>query len=224
MYIIEALILALLGISLLHPGTFVEYKVQVHFLQLNQTLTELLFENITGMYNNGSFAYNLTVYSLNYSIIVGTSIVNDNSTCPSTFFYLPNTGKSTINRGVPLTLLSIKNGTYSYTGRQYANYVEIEYFYYVNSSGVPYKIEILQIGENGAIASNTTYTLIASNIINHEEVPILPKGFKFAKEVKVSLSGGINNFLDETTGSYILLITVILAIVLAGVRRFAKKI
>ena len=215
--------LALLFISL-YPGTYVEYKVEVHFLQLNQTLTEVLFENITKVYNNDTFSYNLTVYALNYSMIVGSGIVYDNLTCPSSFFYLPKVGNSTINREVPLTLISANNGTYIYMGRQYIDYVEIEYFYYVNSSGVPYKIVILQIGENGEPVSNTTYTLIASNIINHEKVPILPKGFKFAKGIKVSLSSSINDSLNQTVGSYILPFTIIFAVVLLGVRKFAKKI
>jgi len=214
--------LALLFISL-HSGTFIEYKVEVHFLELNQTLTELLFENITNVYNNGSFAYNLTVYASNYSIIVGTSIVYDNINCPSTFFFIPSVGNSTINREVPLTLFSVKNTTYVYMGKQYVDYVEIKYLYYVNSSGVPYKIEILQIGENGKLVSNTTYILIASNIINHEEVPILPKGFVFAKGIKVSLSSNTNDFLNKTIGSYILPFTVILAVIVIGVRKFAKK-
>jgi len=109
-------------------------------------------------------------------------------------------------------------------GKQYIGYVEVEYFYYVNSSDVPYKNVILQIGENGKPASNTTYTLIASNIINHKEVPILPKGFKFAKGIKVSLSNSINDSLDETVGSYILPFTIIFAVVLLWVKKFAKKI
>jgi len=140
--------LALLLISL-YPGSFVEYKVEVHFLQLNQTLTEILFENITKVYDNGTFSYNLTIYALNYSVIVGNGIVYDNLTCPYSFFYLPKVGNSTINREVPLTLISANNGTHIYMGIQYIDYVEIKYFYYVNSSGVPYKIVILQIGENG---------------------------------------------------------------------------
>jgi len=216
-------ILALLFISL-YPGAFVEYKVEVHFLQLNQTLTEILFENITRVYDNDTFSYNLTVYALNYSIIVGTGIEYDNLTCPSSFFYLPKVGNSIINREVPLTLISVNNGTYIYMGRQYIGYVEIEYLYYVNSSGVPYKIVILQIGENGELVGNTTYTLIASNIINHGEKPILPKGFEFAKGIKVSLSSNMNESLNETIGSYILPFTIIFTIVLLGVRKFAKKI
>jgi len=215
--------LALLLISL-YPGAFAEYKVEVHFLQLNQTLTEILFENITNIYDNGTFSYNLTVYALNYSEIVGTGIVYDNLTCPSSFFYLPNVGNSTINRKVPLTLISENNGTYIYMGKQYIDYVEIKYFYYVNSSGVPYKIVILQIGENGKPVSNITYTLIASNIINHEVVPILPKGFNFAKGIKVSLSSSINDSLNETIGSYILPFTIIFAVVLLGVRKIVKKV
>jgi len=215
--------LALLLISL-YPGTFVEYKVEVHFLQLNQTLNEVLFENITKVYNNSTFSYNLTVYALNYSIIVGTGIVYDNLTCPSSFFYLPSVGNSTINRKIPLTLISANNGIYIYMGRQYIDYVEIEYFYYVNSSGVPYKIIILQIGENGKPVSNTTYTLIASNIINHEEIPILPKGFKFAKGINASLSSSVNDSLNETIGSYILPFTIIFAVILLGVRKIAKKV
>jgi len=216
-------ILALLFISL-YPSVFVEYKVQVHFLQPNQTLTEILFENITRVYNNGTFSYNLTVYALNYSTIVGTATEYDNLTNPSSFFYLPNVGNSTINRGVPLTLISANNDTYVYMGKSYIDYVEVEYFYYVNSSGVPYKIVILQIGEDGKPVGNTTYTLIASNIINHKEVPILPKGFKFAKETKVSLSSSVNDSLNETIGSYILPFAIIFAVVLLGVRKFAKKI
>jgi len=85
-------------------------------------------------------------------------------------------------------------------GRQCIDYVEIKYFYYVNSSGVPYKIVTLQIGENGKPVSNTTYILIASNLTNHEEPPILPKGFKFTKGIEVSLSSNINDSLNETIG------------------------
>ena len=61
-------------------------------------------------------------------------------------------------------------------GRQHVNYVEIKYFCYINSFGITYRIIIFQVGENSNQLSNITYTLIASNIISHEEVP---KGFKF---------------------------------------------
>lgn len=221
--------LLFLLIIALFPNAFLEYSLHIQINYDNQVyhLSELLFENVTRVcYNNATFAYNLTVYVLNFSQILTSSTILDNVSLPETFFYIPNVGEPVIERGVILSLLSSNNSNYVYYGKTFIGYIELEYFYYVNSTGVPYKIVILQIGESGQIVSNTTYTLVSSNLVNPNEQPILPDGFKFtnnSKIINLPISLDLNSDLDQVVGKYISFVTLLLIFVLVMVKIYASR-
>ncbi|AAK42675.1 hypothetical protein SULI_01770 [Saccharolobus solfataricus] len=218
-----------LFVIVLFPHAFVEYSLHIQVDYNNQVyhLSELLFENVTKVYySNSTFVYNLTVYVLNFSQILTSSAILDNFSLPKTFFYIPNPGEPVVERSVILSLLSSNDSNYIYYGKTFIGYVELEYFYYVNSTGVPYKIIILQIGESGQLVSNTTYILVKSNLVNPNEQPILPEGFKIAngsEVVNVPISLGLNSALDQLVGKYISFVTLLLVFVFLTVRFYASR-
>ncbi|AWR94233.1 hypothetical protein [Acidianus brierleyi] len=203
---------------LLSPHMFVEYKI--HSTISNEVICNVILENVSKTFPNGTFAYTIQVFFMNYSKYTQPSIVYDNLTNPQTFFYIPKNelGKSAIDRQIPLTLVNESNGTYVYFGKQFVDYVEIEDYYFVNSTGVPSKIEIIQIGENGGIVSVTTYTLIRTNIFQNE-TPFMPKGFSLENS-SLKLP---NQSLSDSLGTYVILFNIIVIPLLLTLYKVRKK-
>ncbi|ACP39463.1 hypothetical protein [Saccharolobus islandicus] len=213
----------LLFLVSLFPHAFVEYSVNVHVVHSNQVLNEIILEEVNDIYPNGNFQYNITIYVLNYSEVFPPVANYDNLSCPKTFFYVPNVSNLVINRAVILVLVNHTSEYYIYRGVSYIGYDEFEWYYYINSSGVPYKIVLFQKNEYGSVVSITTYTLIRSNIINSEETPIIPKDFKSIKGSSALLSEDLNNSLNKSVGGYILLADLILIPLMIGVGIYANK-
>jgi hypothetical protein len=192
---------------LLSPHMFVEYKIHSYIESSNQVICNIILETVNTTYPNGTFTYTIQVFFMNFSKYTPPSLVSDNLTNPQTFFYIPpnEVGEKVIQRQIPLTLVNESNGTYVYIGKQYVEYVEIETYYFVNKTGVPYKMETLQIGENGGLVSVTTYTLIRSNIFKNE-TPIIPQNFSLDNSsIRVSISNNVSDFL----GTYVILFNII---------------
>ncbi len=205
-------------ILLIFPHAFVEYHVQTYIVSTKSFVDNLIIEQVTNVYDNSTFMFSITVVFLNFSEISSPSSIFDNITCPSLFYYIPHPGKEVINRQVPLTLVNESNGYYVYEGESYVGYVGFKYYYYVNSTGVPSKIIIYQIGENGEVVSVSTYTLISSNLINSDEKIILPPNLKPANGI--TYSGNIfSSSLSNSIGSYIVLFNIIAIPLLLIVKR-----
>lgn len=212
-----------LFLVLLFPHAFVEYKVDTYIVSVHQSISELLVETVEKIYPNGTFAYNLTVFVLNFSEIYPYTINFDNLTCPKQFFFISYPGKQVISRTVPLSLINKTDNYFVYYGKSYLGYEEFDWYYYVNSTGVPFKIILIQKDQYGQVVSITTYTLVSSNVVNINEKPIIPKGFKLVKGIKMSLSESLNSSLDSLLGGYIMLFNLILIPILIGVRFYVSK-
>jgi len=210
---------------LLFPHAFVEYRVNIYVSSAHQSLSELLIETVEKIYSNDTFSYNLTVLVLNFSEIFPYTILYDNLTCPTQFFFISNPGKAVISREVILSLINESNGNFVYYGKSYIGYNEFDWYYFVNSTGVPYKIVLIQKNEYGQIVSNSTYILISSNIISSKDKLIIPTGFKFVNGSLASseLQGNINSVLDDSVGGYIILFNLILIPLLIGVRAYVYR-
>jgi len=219
MFIIFVLVLVLF------PHAFVEYRSNTYVILSHETLSELLIETIERVYSNDTFAYNLTVFVLNFSEIFPYTINFDNLTCPRQFFFISNPGRGVIPRSIPLILVNKSNNYFVYYGKSYIGYDEFDWYYYVNSTGVPYKIILIQKDQYGQVVSITIYTLISSNIININEKPIVPKGFKLINEtiVQRDFSENLNSALDFSLGGYIVLFNLILVPVLVAVKLYVSR-
>lgn len=146
-------------------GSFVEYKVIIHVN--NYTEYALEIENVTQVFkNNDSFSFDIWFINLNKSFYYPPGVNYDNLSYPKVFYYIQYAGNKTIYRSVFLNLTVVNDNYFVYKGLQpLGPNVYIIWIVYVNSSGVPSKIVLLQY-ENGFIVSNTTYILFKSNIIN----------------------------------------------------------
>jgi hypothetical protein len=153
----------------------VEYKIYYINYQSNTILVSLEIENITNIFSNNTFRFVIWYINLNNSDYYPPGINYDNLQFPKNFFYIPNVGNLTLNRTVSLILYKIVNDSiYVYKGIQYLTENEyINWTYYVNRSGVPFRIYLYQY-INDILVSNSTYILIKSNIINNSETIYFP--------------------------------------------------
>ncbi len=189
----------------LHVGAFVEYHATTYlFSSKGSVISNLIIEKVVKVFPNSTFAYNLTVVFLNYSEISPTSYVLDNLSCPSSFFFINHPGDKVIPRSIVLTLVNYTNGTYVYEGSQNVQDVTLKYFYFVNSTGVPSKIEIFQYSVTGELVSKTVYKLISSNLINPNATLYIPGNLTQAKAIKIVFEG-----LNYYFGGYVVLFNLI---------------
>ncbi|EWG07835.1 MAG: hypothetical protein ASUL_02289 [Candidatus Aramenus sulfurataquae] len=86
-------------------------------------------------------------------------------------------------------LVNYTNGTYVYEGSQNIQGVTLKYFYFVNSTSVPSKIEIFQYSVTGELVSKTMYKLISSNLINPDVTLYIPSNLTHAKTIKIVFEG-----------------------------------
>ncbi|AOL16920.1 hypothetical protein BFU36_09610 [Sulfolobus sp. A20] len=205
-------------ILLIFPHAFVEYHVQTYIVSTKSFVDNLVIEEVTDVYSNGTFEFNITTVFLNFSEISSPSTIFDNLTCPMLFYYIPHPGKEVVDRQIPLTLVNETGNYYVYEGVSYIGYVGLRYYYYVNSTGVPSRIVIYQIGENGEVVSVSTYTLISSNLINSEEKIILPPNLRPASGITY-LGNLFPSSLTNTIGSYIVLFNIIAIPILIVIKR-----
>jgi hypothetical protein len=188
----------------LHIGAFVEYQATTYFNSPGSNfISNLIIEKVVKVFPNSTFAYNLTVVFLNYSEISPSSVL-DNLSCPSTFYFINHPGDKMIPRSIGLTLVNYTNGTYVYEGTQNVQGVTLKYFYFVNSTGVPSKIEIFQYSVTGELVSKTVYKLISSNLINPNATLYIPDNLTQAKTIKIVIEGP-----DYYFGEYVVLFNLI---------------
>lgn len=165
-------------------GSFVEYKVIIHVTKYTEYALEI--ENVTHVFRNGTFSFEIWFVNLNGSYYYPPGINYDNLTYPKVFYYIPHVGNKTIYRDVPLNLIG-KNGSYFiYKGLQPLGASAcILWIIYVNETGVPTRITLLQY-ENGFIISNTTYLLFRSNIVNQSAHLYFPSNVTITSGKRVS--------------------------------------
>ncbi|WP_338604096.1 hypothetical protein V6M85_05685 [Sulfolobus tengchongensis] len=218
-------LLLLVLFATLFPHAFVEYSINIYVYSAHQSLSELLIEDVVNVFPNDTFSYNVTVFVLNFSEIFPSSINYDNLSCPRNFLYIPNAKNSIIQRNIVLTLTNESEGYYIYKGVSYMGYNEFDWYYFVNDSGVPSKIILVQKNEYGQPVSITTYTLVRSNLINGEEEPIIPAGFKLVNGASVSsgLSDNLDTALNSSMGGDIFFSILVLIPVLVGVKYYVDK-
>ncbi|WP_238699152.1 MULTISPECIES: hypothetical protein [Sulfolobaceae] len=82
---------------------------------------------------------------------------------------------------------------------------------------------MVQKNEYGEIVSVSTYTLIKSNIVNSEEIPIIPKDFKLAKGSQAPISENLNDSFNNSAGGYILFADLIIIPLLIGVGMYENR-
>jgi hypothetical protein len=172
--LLQLSVLLLIPLFLLSMGSFVEYKVIYHFTQENQVEYGILVERVDRIFGNGSMLFNLTTGNLNQSIYMPSSLVLDNFTSPHYFLWVPRPGEREIYRGIQFTLLNETDGLFVYMGQQELDGISVVQYLFVNSSGVPSREVFIQVGNNGQIVSEVTYTLISSNLVDQHDTLSLP--------------------------------------------------
>ncbi|BCU70835.1 hypothetical protein [Stygiolobus caldivivus] len=173
--------LVLFSVLLLHNGSlthpvFVEYQQIIHFYTVGETVYGLVIENISRVFPNGTVCFEYYNIDLNASEYIGPLIVYNNLSQPTSLYLFNGVGNSTVYRAGEFTLSGKDGNYYVYKNVQYQGRVQVVTYYYVNQTGVPYKIVFLQYGSNGELVGNTTYVLIASSIINPNEGLYFPLG------------------------------------------------
>ncbi|BFH73165.1 hypothetical protein SJAV_11090 [Sulfurisphaera javensis] len=210
--------LLLLILVLPHHPFFIEYKTISYFASDGKTIYGLLIENVTNIFPNGTVKYEFYLINLNYSQYAGPLIVYNNLSSPTSLYFFPQVGEKVVQRGnLTFTLIGEQDGYYVYENTQHpAQLVTVITYYYVNESGVPYKIVFLQYGINGLV-SNNTFVLYSSNLISPNAKIYFPSGLtRVTSPITVtSINGTIQN--------YILSFLVVGVVLISVYKLFSKK-
>ncbi|BCU66566.1 hypothetical protein HS7_00030 [Sulfolobales archaeon HS-7] len=185
-FILLFLFLFTVSISLAHSN-FVEYKERIVFYPSRKLLCDLLIQCVTNV-ESSSFTYKDILIELNDSVAVN-STMTDVLLNPQTFYLINGVGNTTLYRDPLLILENQSRDCFTYVG--YFNLsvgVKIKEIVFVNSTGVPTNIIELQLASNGTVVSEIHMHLIASNIVDPEEKPIVPPHIFYATHKLISLS------------------------------------
>ena len=219
------LLLSPLAILVIHasassftPNTFFAYNQTVKMVLPNgtiATINEVILQRIIEVFPNDSIAINETIYDVNQHYYLPPSILINNATFPQDLYYIPPSllGKNVTRGDGELYFINYSNGLYEYESKTTIQGVVIEFFMWVNSSGIAIKVQTLQIGANLQLVSNATAILWKTNYFN-PSVPLpIFSGYTEANVVTVHLNNGYYYYLPEKMFKYILVVG-ILAIIL----------
>ncbi|MBB5253640.1 hypothetical protein [Sulfurisphaera ohwakuensis] len=186
-------------VGLLHASvsftsnTFFAYNQTVIMTLPNGSITtihEVLLQRIVGVYPNNTIAVNLTVYNVGQKYYLPSVISLSNSSFPTNLYYIPPPllGKNVTRGSSEMCFVNYSNGLYVYESKSNIQGVIIEFFMWVNSSGIAVKVQTLQIGANLQLVSNATAVLWKSNYFDPStHLPTFP-GYTEAHVVSANLN------------------------------------
>ena len=200
------------------PNTFFVYNQTVKMVLPNgtiATINEIILQRITEVFPNNTIEINETIYDVNQHYYLPPSILIDNATFPQDLYYIPPSllGKNVTRGEGKLYFVNYSNGLYLYESKTNIQGVIIEFFMWVNSSGIAVKVQTLQIGANLQLVSNATAILWKTNYFD-PSVPLPTfSGYTEAHVITANLNKEYSYYLPEKLFEYIILAGV-LAIIL----------
>jgi len=229
--IVLSLLLFPLIILVLHTSatsftsnTFFVYNQTVKMVLPNDTTTtinEIILQRITDVFSNGSIKINVTIYNIDERYYLPPSIIIDNATFPQNLYYIPPSllGKNVTRGGGELYFVNYSNGLYEYESKTNIQGVVIEFFMWVNSSGIAVKLQTLQIGANLKLVSNATAVLWKTNYFD-PSVPLPTfSGYTEAHVVTANLNIKYVYYQPKKIFEYIILAGVLAIIVILLFRK-----
>lgn len=199
------------------PNTFFAYNQTVIMTLPNGTITtihEVILQRVIAVYSNHTIAVNWTIYNTDQKYYLPPSVSLSNATFPTDLYYIPPSllGKNVSRAGSELCFVNYSNGLYEYESKSNIQGVLIEFFMWVNSSGIAVKVQTLQIGTSLQLLSNATAILWRTNYFNPSTpLPTFP-GYTEAHVVTFNVNQQIV-IVAQKTMEYIL-ITGLLVIIL----------
>lgn len=193
------LTLLLFILASIHNSSFIEYYAIYHFYSVNETLYGYIIEDNISLFPNDTVSYDFYQISLNDSKYIGPIHVYNNFSSPTSLYIFQDVGENVVFRGnSPYVLIGESNGYYIYQNVQYVtSVVSVVSYYYVNQSGVPYKIIFLQYYERDLV-SNTTFVLYSTNVLNINQKVYFPLGLE-----RVGQTFSLSNSFDFTVQDFI---------------------
>ncbi|QIW22986.1 hypothetical protein EWF20_01625 [Sulfolobus sp. S-194] len=175
------------------PNIFFAYNQTVIMTLPNgstTTIHEVLLQRIVGVYPNNTIAVNLTIYNVDEKYYLPPVVSLSNLSFPTNLYYIPPhlLGKNVTRGSSEICFVNYSNGLYVYESKSNIQDVVIEFFMWVNSSGVAVKVQTLQIGATLQLVSNATAVLWKSNYF--DPATPLPKfpGYTEAHVVSANLN------------------------------------
>ena len=211
-----SLLLFPLTILLLHtsaasftPDTFFVYNQTVKMTLPNGTTTtinQIILQRITEFYPNNTIEINETIYDVNQHCYLPPSIMIDNSTFPKDLYYIPPSmlGKNVTRGEGELYFVNYSNELYEYESKSNIQGVVIEFFMWVNSSGIAVKVQTLQIGASLQLVSNATAILWKTNYFDPSVTLPTFSGYTEAHVVSASLDAEYYYYVPGKIFEYII--------------------
>jgi len=230
-FIVLSLLLFPLFILVIHtsatsftPNTFFVYNQTVKMVLPNGTTTtinQIILQRIIEVYPNNTIKINETIYDVNQHYYLPPSIITNNATFPQDLYYIPPSmlGNNVTRGGGELYFVNYSDGLYEYESKTNIQGVTIEFFMWVNSSGIAVKVQTLQIGGNLQLVSNATAILWKTNYFN-PSVPLPTfSGYTEARVATASLNTEYSYYLSQKIFEYIILAGVVGIIVILLFRK-----
>jgi len=206
------------------PNIFFVYNQTVKMVLPNGTVTtinQIILQRIIAVFPNNTIEINETIYDVNQHYYLPPSIIRDNVTFPQHLYYIPPSllGKNVTRGGGELYFVNYSNGLYLYESKTNIQGVTIEFFMWVNSSGIAVKVQTLQIGANLQLVSNATTILWKTNYFD-PSVPLPTfSGFTEANVVTANLNKGYSYYLPQKIFEYIILAGIVAIILILLFRK-----
>ena len=229
--IILSLLLFPLVILVLHasatsftPNTFFVYNQTVKMVLPNGTTTimnEMILQRIIEVYPNNTIEINETIYNVNQHYYLPPSILIDNATFPQDLYYIPPSmlGKNITRGGGELYFINYSNGLYEYESKTNIQGVAIEFFMWVNSSGIAVKVQTLQISASLQLVSNATAILWKTNYFDSSVILPTFSNYSKANVITANLNEVYSYYLSEKIFEYTILVGVMAIIIILLFRK-----
>lgn len=207
-----------------HNNSFIEYYAIYHFYTVNSIEYGYVIEDNITLFQNGTVHFNFYLINLNASKYLGPISLYNNISSPTSLYIFQGVGDSMVVRGNLSFILVGKTGSYYIykNVQQVSSTITIDSYYYVNESGVPYKIMFLQYYLN-QLVSNTTFILYSSNLLNPNAKLYFPQGLQKAMQ-SVSLTPSFEFDIQNVIFSTLLVLSALILSIKYYNREKRKKV
>ena len=206
------------------PNTFFVYNQTTKMVLPNgtvATVNEIILQRVLSTFPNNSIEINETIYDVNLHSYFPSTILIDNATFPKDLYYIPPSmlGKNVTRGGGELCFINYSNGLYEYESKTNIQGITIEFFMWVNSSGVAVKVQTLQISAGLQLVSNATAVLWKTNYFD-PSVPLPTfSGYTKASVTTFNLNTSFKYYVPEKLFEYIILVGVFIIVVILLLRK-----